>query len=105
MAQNPLLKRLVAQTEERQAKRAEVKAFMCNKPIKVRWDKHTPASLLQRPGAEIGMAALAEEWVEQIIESEEPGAEFDQLVDHLTDVLRNLRLVRKRFRSKFEVPA
>jgi hypothetical protein len=103
MAVNPLIKSLVAQTEARQAKREEVKAFMCNKPIKVRWDKDTPATLLQRPGADIGMTALAEEWVEQIIESEEPGAEFDQLVDHLTGVLRNLKLVRKRFRRKFAV--
>lgn len=105
MALNPLIKKLVAQTEARQAKKAQVKAFMLQTLVDDGWDKDTPASMRRSPGADIGMADVAEDWVDQIIESDEPDAEFGQLIDHLTGVLMNVELVRKHFRKQFEATA
>ncbi|WP_137111955.1 hypothetical protein [Rhodobacter sp. SY28-1] len=105
MALNPLLKKLAAQTEARQAKEALIEAFMRKTTIKYGWHEETPAEMLRSPGADIGMADVAEEWVDQIIDSDEPDAEFGQLIDHLTGVLMNVELVRKHFRKQFETAA
>jgi hypothetical protein len=105
MAQNPLLQMIVAETKARRDKMAMIEAFMRRTKIKSGWREETPAELLRNPGEDIGMADVAEDWVDQIIASDDPDAEIEQLIDHLTGVLTNVKLVRKHFRKQFEATA
>lgn len=91
MALNPLLKKLVKQSAAVR-REAFMHSVICDCGC-----EETPAKMLRDPGADIGMADVADRWVEQIIESDDPDTEFEQLINHLLGVLANVELVRKHY--------
>lgn len=58
-----------------------------------------PVHMLRDPGYDIGLADVSAEWVDEIIASDDPDAEFGQLIDHLSGVLKNAEIIRKHLRK------
>jgi len=75
-------------------------AVFMSRPIKLDYFEETPMDMLRWPGMNIGIDNVAEEWIDEIIASEDPDAVFSNLTDHLLGLLQNLGLLRKHY-AKF----
>jgi len=77
---------------------SKLQTFM-ESPMNIKGGKDTPASMLVAPGMDVGLADVAEDWIREIIASDDPDTEFDILIAHISGVLRNLKLVQKHYRE------
>lgn len=88
-------------TDEKSVLRARTAVFMST-PINDRGYEATPESMLCFPVEDIGMIDVAEEWVLEILASDDPECIFDDLFTHLSGLLRNVKLIRQNYRRFIE---
>lgn len=76
-------------------------AFMYT-AIKFKWGSETPANMLRHPGADAGLDLVTDEWIDEIIASDDPDTELMFLINHLTGLLTNVKLIRKHYNLYLE---
>lgn len=75
---------------------AAIETFMSTL-INDRGYEDTPANMLRDPVVDIGMSDVAEEWIAQILVSDDPECEFVDLINHLSGLLHNVELIRNHY--------
>lgn len=73
-----------------------IETFM-NTEINFKRKTMTPAYMMRYPGADIGLDMVTDDWLDEIIGSDDPDTELMILIDNLTGVLQHLKLIRKHY--------
>ncbi|TYB85533.1 hypothetical protein [Oceaniovalibus sp. ACAM 378] len=79
----------------------DIQVFM-SRSFKIGSFEYTPKCMLRDPVEDIGLGDVAEIWIEEIIESDDPDFEFCNLIDHLSGLLANVKLLRKHYQKFIE---